>query len=104
MQIIQLKDAIPTEKNLLVPDKELSDYIYSELKYLFDNKPERKRILIILDNKDFRITKRPKDKETFIERNVKRWFDKGFNKITFQTIKQEREMIIGDKLTVLNKK
>jgi len=104
MQTIQLKDTIPIEKKILVPDKELSDYIYSELQYLFDNKPERKRILIILDDKEFKITKRPKNKETFIERNVSRWFDRGVKKITFQTIIKEREMIIGDKLTVKNQK
>ncbi len=101
---INIKDVEPKKLELLVPDKELNEYIHTELKYLFDNKPERKRILILLDDKEFRITKKPLDKETFVERNVKRWFDRGYTKISFQTIIQERKMIIGDKLITLNKK
>lgn len=104
MKQITLEQVQPKKKFKLIPDEELNEYIHSELKYIFDNKPERKRILIILDDKDFRITKKPKDKETFVERNVERWFSRGYNKITFQTIIKERELIIGDKLTVLNKK
>ena len=104
MEIVTLEDVQETAKVLLVPDIELSNYIYSELNYIFSNKPERKRILILLDDKEFRIAKKPKDKETFVDRNVNKWFSEGFNKISFQTIIQSRELIIGDKLTVLNKK